>query len=56
MNCYFGKKVKLNKVMRAPELKNKKFKVFVKDGEKIKKIGFGDPNMKIRKNNPAAKT
>lgn len=55
MNCYFGKKVKLNKVMRAPELKNKKFKVFVKDGEKIKKIGFGDPNMKIRKNNAAAK-
>lgn len=41
--------------MRAPELKNKKFKVFIKDGEKIKKIGFGDPNMKIRKNNPAAK-
>lgn len=53
MKCY--EQPKLNKVMRAPELKNKKFKVFVKDGNKIKKIGFGDPNMKIRKNNPAAK-
>ena len=46
----------LNKIIR--EVKgNKKFKVFVKDqsSDNIKTIRFGDANMKIRKNNPAAK-
>tara|TARA_R100000734_G_C3315408_1_gene107348 strand:+ start:1028 stop:1297 length:270 start_codon:yes stop_codon:yes gene_type:complete len=30
----------------------KKFKVFVKAGDKIKKVMFGDPNMEIKKDNP----
>ena len=51
-----GKKVPLNKVMRIrkgePGYGRKKSKVFVKDGGKVKKVMFGDPNMKIRKNEP----
>ena len=50
---YKGKKVPLNKVMRIrkgePGYGRKKSKVFVKDGGKVKKVMFGDPNMKIRK-------
>ena len=53
---YKGKKVPLNKVMRIlkgePGHGRKKSKVFVKDGGKVKKVMFGDPNMKIRKNEP----
>ena len=30
-------------------------KVFVKDGDKVKKINFGDKSMTIKKNNPARK-
>ena len=52
MATYQGKTVKLNKPMRGDV---KKFKVFVKDGDKVKKINFGDPNMTIKKNNPARK-
>jgi len=33
----------------------KKFKVYVKDGDKVKKVMFGDPNMEIRKDNPEAR-
>ena len=46
----------LNKPIR--EIKgNKKFKVFVKDKStgNIKTIRFGDANMTIKKNNPAAR-
>ena len=46
---YQGRKVKLNKPMRGDV---KKFKVYVKDGDKVKKVNFGDPNMKIKKHNP----
>lgn len=42
----------LNKVMRTPG-ERKKFKVYVKDGDKVKIVRFGDPNMTIKKNNPA---
>jgi len=48
---YQGRKVTLNKPMRGDV---KKFKVFVKDPKtgKVKKVNFGDPNMRIKKSNP----
>jgi len=48
---YHGHKVSLNKPMRGDV---KKFKVFVKDPNSgnIKKVNFGDPNMRIKKSNP----
>ena len=46
---YQGRKVKLNKPMQGDV---KKFKVYVKDGDKVKKVNFGDPNMRIKKSNP----
>ena len=51
---YRGRKVPLNKPMRGDV---KKFKVFVKDPKtgNIKKVNFGDPNMRIRKSNPKAR-
>ncbi len=53
---YQGKKVPLNKVMRInkgePGHGRKKSKVFIKSGGKIKKVMFGDPNMKIKKDQP----
>tara|TARA_Y100000593_G_C4128414_1_gene246190 strand:- start:251 stop:637 length:387 start_codon:yes stop_codon:yes gene_type:complete len=49
---YRGRKVKLNKPTRGDV---KKFKVYVKDPKtgNVKKVNFGDPNMRIRKSNPA---
>ena len=49
---YQGRKVQLGKPMRGDV---KKFKVYVKDPKtgNIKKVNFGDPNMKIKKSNPA---
>ena len=41
----------LNKIIRETK-GNKKFKVFVKDGEKIKTIRFGDANMSIKRDDP----
>ena len=48
---YRGRKVKLNKPMRGDV---KKFKVFVKDPKtgNVKKVNFGDKNMRIKKSNP----
>jgi hypothetical protein len=48
---YRGRKVQLNKPMRGDV---KKFKVFVKDPKtgNVKKVNFGDPNMRIKKSNP----
>jgi len=51
---YRGKTVKLNKIIRTPG-KSKKFKVYVRDGDKVKIVRFGDPNMKIKKSNPKRK-
>lgn len=48
---YQGKTVTLNKPIRTPG-ESKKFKVYVKDGDKVKIVRFGDPNMKIKKSNP----
>ena len=48
---YRGRKVKLNKPMRGDV---KKFKVYVKNKKgNVIKVNFGDPNMKIKKSNPA---
>lgn len=49
---YKGRKVSLNKPMRGDV---KKFKVFVRDPStgNIKKVNFGDKNMRIKKSNPA---
>jgi len=59
MATYQGKTVKLNSPSRIskgePGYKRKKFKVYVKDGDKVIKVMFGDPNMEIRKDNPAAR-
>jgi len=51
---YQGRKVQLGKPTRGDV---KKFKVFVKDPGtgNVKKVNFGDPNMKIRKSNPGAR-
>ena len=48
---YQGRKVKLNKPMRGDV---KKFKVYVKNPKgNVVKVNFGDPNMRIKKSNPA---
>ena len=45
------KKVKLNKIMRGDV---KKYKVYVKnDKGNVVKVNFGDPNMEIKRDNPA---
>jgi hypothetical protein len=51
---YQGRKVTLNKPMKGDV---KKSKVYVKDPKtgNVKKVNFGDPNMKIRKSNPGAR-
>lgn len=46
-----GRKVKLNKPVRSTD-GPKKFHVYVKDGDKVKKVNFGDPNMEIKRDNP----
>ena len=51
---YQGKAVSLNKPRRIQD-GNKKFEVFVQDGDKVKRVTFGDPNMQIRRDNPKAR-
>ena len=46
---YQGRNVPLGKPMRGDV---KKFKVYVKKGDKVVKVNFGDPNMRIKKSNP----
>tara|TARA_R110002020_G_scaffold237137_4_gene449476 strand:+ start:588 stop:878 length:291 start_codon:yes stop_codon:yes gene_type:complete len=50
---YQGKKVTLNKPSRITKGEagygRKKFKVYVKDGDKVKKVMFGDPNLSIKR-------
>ena len=59
MATYQGKTVSLNKPSRIgkgePGYGRKKFRVYVKKGDKVKKVIFGDPNMEIRKDNPEAR-
>jgi hypothetical protein len=49
---YQGRKVALNKPMKGDVTK---FKVYVRDPNtgNVKKVNFGDPNMRIKKSNPA---
>lgn len=53
---YKGKKVSLNKPRAIrkgePGHGRKKSVVFVKEGSKVKRVTFGDPNMTIKKENP----
>jgi hypothetical protein len=50
---YQGRKVTLNKPMSNTDGKSKS-KVYVKDPQtgNVKKVTFGDPNMRIKKSNP----
>ena len=56
---YQGKTVKLNKPIRTGKDEPKKFKVYVKDGDKVKLVRFGhqgkgnEKTMKIKKSDPA---
>ena len=51
---YQGRKVKLNDPFRAPSGDKKKFYVYVKNEKgNIIKLGFGDPNMEINRDDPA---
>jgi len=52
---YQGKEVTLDKPFRLPEGSGKKFGVYVKSGDGVKKVTFGDPNMSIRRDNPEAR-
>ena len=47
-----GKTVKLNDPIRTSEVPSKKFKVYVKDGDKIKVVRFGDPGLSIKRDDP----
>jgi hypothetical protein len=48
-----GKKVKIGKPFRTPG-ENKKFAVYVKaPSGNVKKVRFGDPNLKVKNNSPA---
>ena len=51
---YQGEKVTLNKPRRLSG-GNKKFEVFVQDGDRVKRVTFGDPNMEIRRDDPKAR-
>jgi hypothetical protein len=51
---YEGRKVKLNDPIRTSENPNKKFKVYVKnDKGSVVVVRFGDPNMDIKRDDPA---
>jgi cation transport regulator ChaB len=50
-----GREVELDKPFRLPAGSTKKFGVYVKSGDKVKKVTFGDPNMEIRRDDPDAR-
>lgn len=51
-----GKDVTLDKPFRLPEGSGKKFGVYVKSGDGVKKVTFGDPNMEIRRDDDQARS
>ena len=51
-----GKEVTLDKPFRLPASSGKKFGVYVKSGDGVKKVTFGDPNMRIRRDDPEARS
>ena len=57
MTEYQGKKVTLDKPSRITKGEagygRKKFKVYVKSGDKVKKVMFGDPNLSIKRQSDA---
>lgn len=52
---YQGEKVQLDKPFRLPKGSSKKFGVYVKSGDKVKKVTFGSPSMEIRRDDPKAR-
>lgn len=56
MATYRGKKVSLNNprpiAKGEPGHGRKKSVVYVRDGDKVKRVTFGDPNMTIKKSDP----
>lgn len=48
---YQGRQVELNKPFRTPGEK-KKFAVYVKSGDRVVIVRFGDPNMEIKRDDP----
>lgn len=50
-----GRRVTLDKPFRMPAGSSKKFGVHVKDGDRVKRVTFGDPNMEIRRDDPEAR-
>lgn len=52
---YRGEKVTLDKPFRLPSGSTKKFGVYVKSGDKVKKVTFGSPTMEIRRDDPKAR-
>lgn len=52
---YQGRTVTLDKPFRMPKGSSKKFGVYVKDGDRVKRVTFGDPNMEIRRDDPEAR-
>lgn len=51
---YQGEEVELDKPRRLSD-GNKKFEVFVRDGDKVKRVTFGDPDMEIRRDDDEAR-
>lgn len=51
---YQGRKVELDKPFRTPG-EPKKFAVYVKDGDRVKIVRFGDPDMEIRRDDEQAR-
>jgi cation transport regulator ChaB len=52
---YQGQTVTLDKPFRLPKGSSKKFGVYVKDGDRVKRVTFGDPNMEIRRDDAEAR-
>ena len=52
---YQGRDVDLSKPFRLPKGSSKKFGVYVQDGDKVKRVTFGDPNMEIRRDDEQAR-
>jgi hypothetical protein len=53
--AYQGRDVELDKPFRLPAGASKKFGVYVKTGDRVTKVTFGDPNMEIRRDDPEAR-
>lgn len=51
---YQGREVDLDKPFRTPG-ESKKFAVYVRDGDSVKIVRFGDPDMEIKRDDPEAR-